>query len=247
MVRKTTVASPRPWLCLRSVRDSLRCDPEAHPTSRALPTPPSPPRRRQLQTHPPPPREACPRPLQLHRGSAALTTVRCRPLRPAPVRRNCTRDPPPSPQSAAATLHRGSGALNPVCRRRPVRGRPVRPPPSRPPQLHRGSAALTTVRRRRPVRPPPIRHRSRGHRRPPTALLWPTPEPPSLSTVHRCPESRGYQLLRSCKEGGKIYLLCSMCHQQVSQLASFSFFLEQVLTFLENSLTNASSVNVRGV
>jgi hypothetical protein len=36
-------------------------------------------------------------------------------------------------------------------------------------------------------------------------------------------------------------------HQEASQLASFSFFLVYVLTFLENSLTNASSANVRGV
>jgi hypothetical protein len=43
MVRKTTVASPRGSACARVVRDSLRCDPGAHPTSRALPTSPSPP------------------------------------------------------------------------------------------------------------------------------------------------------------------------------------------------------------
>jgi hypothetical protein len=185
--------------------------PVALPASRALPTPPTPtpvanpPESAAAPVRPcpspPPPREACPRP--------------------------CTGHPPPSPHSAAATTHRRSGVLNPVRRRHPVRGRPVRPPPVRrnctgdpspSPQSaaatsHRGSGALNPVRRRRPVRPPPIRHRSRGHRRPPSAPLWLTPEPPSLSTVHRCPDSRGYQLLRSCNDGGKIYLLCSLCHR----------------------------------
>jgi len=36
-------------------------------------------------------------------------------------------------------------------------------------------------------------------------------------------------------------------HQEASQLASFSFFLVYVLIFLENSLTDGSSANVRGV
>jgi hypothetical protein len=152
---------------------------------------PSPPPPREESPSPPPPREEA----------------------PAPVRRRPVRSTLPQsaaapwgvPQSTAATTHHRSGALNPVRRRHPVRGRPVRPPP---------------VRRRRPVRPPPIRHRSRGHRRPPSAPLWLTPEPPSLSTVHRCPDSRGYQLLRSCNDGGKIYLLCSLCHRLLFSWAS---------------------------
>jgi hypothetical protein len=99
MVGKTTVASPRPWLYLRSGRDSLRCDPRAHHTSRALPDSPwsaasckPTPLRSQDRSHP-----VCPAP-----------SVRRRPVWPPPSPR-----PPPPP--------RGSGALTPLCRRRPVR------------------------------------------------------------------------------------------------------------------------------
>jgi hypothetical protein len=152
MVGKTTVASPRPWLCLRSGVTPFAAIPG--------PTPPRTPS-------------------------------------------------PPPPQSAASCK---PTPLRPQDRSHPVRPAPSPPPPRvaspRPPQPPRGSGALTLVCRRRPVRPPPIRRRSRGHRRPPSAPLWPTPEPPSLSTVHRCPESRAHQLLRSCNEGGKIYLVC---------------------------------------
>jgi hypothetical protein len=159
MVGKTTVASPRPWLYLRSGRDSLRCDPRAHHTSRALP------------------------------------------------------DSPWSAASCKPTPLRSQDRSHPVCPAPSVRRRPVWPPPLPPsaataPWIWRPHPTLPPP----PRAPPPIRHRNRSHRRPPTASLWPTPEPPSLSTVHRCPESRAHQLLRSCNEGGKIYLVTCVFH-----------------------------------
>jgi hypothetical protein len=217
LVRKNALASPRPWLCL---------------TSPHLARPPHAPQ---------------------SAGSCKPAPVCRRPVRSAPVRCNWTGHPPPSPHSAAATTHRRSGALNPVRRRHPVRGRPVRPPPVRrnctgdpPPSpqsaaatLHRGSGALNPVRRRRRVRPllsaigaaaidvlPPRRCGSRRSRR---RCRRSTGAPIPAAISSSAPATR--EVRSTC---------CVPC-------AIVSFFLEQVVTFLENSLTKASSVNVRGV
>jgi hypothetical protein len=95
MAGKTTVASPRPWLCLRSGRDSLRCDRRAHPSSRAL-----------LASSSPPPVANPPH---------LAPKVRSHPVRPAPS------SPPRRVPPSLPPPPRGSGALPAVRRRRPVR------------------------------------------------------------------------------------------------------------------------------
>jgi hypothetical protein len=150
MVRKTALASPRPWLCLPSGRVSFAAI--AGPTPPRAPSPCS-PVRRQLQTRPsPPPPQSAPapvrrrpvrRPPQLHLASAALTTLRRRNDAPS-IRPRAGCGPGPGPSGPARRpAHRQEGVAVAVPRQAqgPARGaralHPLVPPRRRRPRRRR--------------------------------------------------------------------------------------------------------------